>query len=345
MSVPPELNGSDLVRLLDRTVDPQQISKDLVPPPHFGTCSFGTYIPDPAFLSQANAKQHLLKNAHRLTRRSSFFSELRSRVFRTRPTAQGIYLDGGFGVGKTHLLAAFYHETHGQKAYLSFQELMFLVGMIRLTGVVEMLGGLSLLAVDEFELDDPANTRIATNLFRQLLDRGVTIVTTSNTPPGALGEGKFSVVDFARELGELSRRFTTVTLNGNDYRMSHPSGGTEHWFLGSIPTGLVLPQPHLTIAFVELLQILSRVHPVRVRQNISSLRAITLLDVDIIQDQHDALRFVYLVDKLYDNEIEVVASSRVPIEQLFAASYFRGGDTKKFMRATSRLHELTSFEG
>lgn len=40
-----------------------------------------------------------------------------SRMFgggQKQTAAQGIYLDGGFGVGKTHLLASLWHDSRGQ---------------------------------------------------------------------------------------------------------------------------------------------------------------------------------------------------------------------------------------
>ena len=42
----------------------------------------------------------------------------------------GLYLDGGFGVGKTHLLASTWHAAPGPKAYGTFVELTHLVGAL-----------------------------------------------------------------------------------------------------------------------------------------------------------------------------------------------------------------------
>ena len=57
-------------------------------------------------------------------------------------------------------------------------------------------------------------------------------------------------------------------------------------------------------------------------------------------DQAEALRFVVLVDRLYDREIPVVASG-VPVDQVFDADMLRGGYRKKYYRAISRLVALT----
>lgn len=250
----------------------------------------------------------------------------------------GLYLDGGFGVGKTHLLAAAFHAYHGKKAYLSFQELMFYVGLKRLDGAVASLSNLGLLVIDEFELDDPANTRIVTNLLNQLFAKGVHVLTSSNTPPGALGEGKFSVRDFARELGQLTSHFQLVRVDGEDYRMTHPhSSDSSHW----LPVGSEFGPAQLILSFNDLLTTLSGAHPMRIRQSLQGIRSIAITDIQSIEDAHAALRVVYFIDKIYDNDVDLAVSSSIPLHELFQKRYFHGGDTKKFLRALSRLRELT----
>ncbi|MEN9742140.1 MAG: cell division protein ZapE, partial [Actinomycetota bacterium] len=66
---------------------------------------------------------------------------------------RGIYLDGGFGVGKTHLLAALFHEFKGKSAYASFVEYTNLVGALGFEQTVQALSKFNLICIDEFELD------------------------------------------------------------------------------------------------------------------------------------------------------------------------------------------------
>ena len=98
-------------RLVDRVphVEADRLIAELVPPPRFAAESFATYLPDPAQPTQAAAVAGLhafaaQMNAPTPTTRSWF----------RRPAPPegraGIYLDGGFGVGKTHLLASLWHE-------------------------------------------------------------------------------------------------------------------------------------------------------------------------------------------------------------------------------------------
>ena len=91
-------------------------------------------------------------------------------VRKSTPAAGGYYLDGGFGVGKTHLLASLWHDAPGPEAYGTFVEYTRLVGALGFTETVRLLSGHRLLAVDEFELDDPGDTMLMTRLLGQLSD-------------------------------------------------------------------------------------------------------------------------------------------------------------------------------
>lgn len=322
----------------EQPVDLHKLETSFVLPHHFAKATFENYIPDPGFPSQQAARDLVKSYAHDIKREHpGMIGKLFGRKA-VRGLPHGLYLDGGFGVGKTHLLAAAFHVYHGKKAYLSFQELMFYVGLKRLDGAVESLGKLGLLVIDEFELDDPANTRIITNLLNQLFAKGVHVLTSSNTPPGALGEGKFSVHDFSRELGELTSHFTLVRVNGEDYRMTHPHGsGSTRW---SIDEPLA-SKSQVAFEFDELLSILSGAHPMRVRQSLHGIHSIKIVNVRSILDPHHALRLVYFIDKIYDNDVTLSVEASVPLKKLFSRNIFHGGDTKKYLRALSRLEELT----
>ena len=69
-------------------------------------------------------------------------------------------MDGGFGVGKTHLLTSLAHEVtaglgEGSVAYGTFVEYTNLVGALGFLPTVEALATRRLVCIDEFELDDP----------------------------------------------------------------------------------------------------------------------------------------------------------------------------------------------
>ena len=84
------------------------------------------------------------------------------RLFRRRSEPSGppgVYLDGGFGVGKTHLLASLWHEAPAPKAFGTFVGYTHLVGALGFADAVAALSTRSLVCIDEFELDDPGDTR------------------------------------------------------------------------------------------------------------------------------------------------------------------------------------------
>ena len=104
------MNGSGgVAHLVDRhpSVTPERLIAQLIPPPTFSDVSFDTYQPDPAEPSQAAAVQSCLQFCEQaVTRRAG-----KKKLFGRRDVLPGvgIYLDGGFGVGKTHLLASSYY--------------------------------------------------------------------------------------------------------------------------------------------------------------------------------------------------------------------------------------------
>ena len=70
----------------------------------------------------------------------------------------GIYLDGGFGVGKTHLLASSFFANPEPKAFATFGELTQLAGVFGFVECIELLADYVVVCIDEFELDDRGNT-------------------------------------------------------------------------------------------------------------------------------------------------------------------------------------------
>ena len=326
-------------RLVDRSpqVPPEALIAGLVPPPLFGAVRFETYRPDPAELSQATALHELREFAESVDRPAT-----RGRLRRRRASGggpRGVYLDGGFGVGKTHLLASLWHAVPGPKAYATFVELTHLAGALGFAAVVEALGGMRLLAIDEFELDDPGDTVLVSTLLARLAERGVALAATSNTLPDRLGEERFAAEDFLREIQGLAARFTAVRVDGPDYRhRGLPQAPPP------LPSGEVRARaeatPGATLdSFGELTAHLATLHPSRYGALVDGVTAVHLTDVRPAVDQAAALRLVVFADRLYDREIPVLASG-TPFDQLFDPDMLSGGYRKKYRRAISRLVAL-----
>lgn len=310
---------------------PEQLLAGFTPPPHFAMASFDSYLPqDP---SQTAAVLDLQRFA-------ALVAEPRRRSrFRQSQPLRGRYLDGGFGVGKTHLLAALWHAVDVPAAFGTFVGYTNLVGALGFANVVEALSAFRLVCIDEFELDDPGDTVLMSTLCARLVERGVVLAATSNTIPGQLGEGRFAADDFLREIQGLAAHFEVLRIEGQDYRHLQVVAQTNSWSSADVQAAVAgIPGAALD-AFDALLSHLAHVHPSRYRELLRDVSAVGLLDVHTIHDQNDALRLVVLVDRMYDLDIPVYTSG-VNLDALYAPDLLRGGYRKKYYRSLSRLAAL-----
>ncbi len=319
----------------DPRVPTERLVDDLVPPPRFADVSFDSYRPDPAQPSQQEAVDRLREFATTVGAKP----QRRKRFGKRQPEQTGgVYLDGGYGVGKTHLLASLWHEAPGPRLFATFVELTHLVGALGFHDAVEALSSYALVCVDEFELDDPGDTVLVSTLLTRLREAGVSLAATSNTLPGKLGEGRFAAEDFLREIQGLSAHFESLRIDGDDYR---------HRGLPDAP-----PAPDLDTVkraaeqdgasldhFVDLTRHLATVHPSKYGALLDGVSTVCLEDVRTIDDQSVALRLVVLADRMYDRDLAVVASG-VTFDRLFAPPLLEGGYRKKYFRAVSRLVAL-----
>jgi cell division protein ZapE len=337
--------SSGVAHLVDRhpSVTPERLIAQLIPPPTFSDVSFDTYQPDPGEPSQAAAVQSCRQFCEQaVTRRAG-----KKKLFGRRETLPGvgIYLDGGFGVGKTHLLASSYFALSAAStaptAFATFGELTQLAGVFGFVECIELLAEYVVVCIDEFELDDPGNTTLISRLLSQLVERGVSVAATSNTLPEQLGEGRFAAQDFLREINTLASIFSTIRIEGPDYRHRDlppaPEPLTDEEVAGraeGIP-GATLDD------FDALCAHLATMHPSRYLTLIEGVAAVFITGVHTIDDQNVALRLVSLTDRLYDAGVPVVASG-TKLDTIFSQEMLAGGFRKKYLRATSRLLALTA---
>lgn len=328
-------------RLVDRapTISAPEIVAHLVPPRQFRDASVDSYRPDPDYASQGEAVAAVREFTAAWTAPVAGFFRRR----RTPAARPGIYLDGGFGVGKTHLLAALWHIAPGRAKYFgTFIEYTALVGALGYAGAVEQLAGASLICIDEFELDDPGDTRLMSRLLSELVAGGTRVAATSNTPPNALGEGRFAAADFLREIDALAARFRTIRIDGLDYRRRDIEGHALALDPAAFDVAIAAAGSHTTVDdFGSVVDHLASVHPSRYVKLVDGLDAVGLTDVGPLSSQTDALRLVAFVDRLYDGQIPVRATG-TPLDRVFADDMLAGGYRKKYLRAMSRLVALTS---
>ncbi|MFF7337985.1 cell division protein ZapE [Streptomyces sp. NPDC008163] len=327
-------------------VPADRLVAEMVPPPRFDSVRFDTYVPDPNQPSQTEAVRVLSDFAAGLGGAHAMGAGKRKWFGRKAAAApsgpRGVYLDGGYGVGKTHLLASLWHATPAApslKAFGTFVELTNLVGALGFQQTVRTLSGHRLLCIDEFELDDPGDTVLVSSLLSRLVEEGVALAATSNTLPGKLGEGRFAAADFLREIQGLSAHFRPLRIDGEDYRhRGLPEAPAP--FSDEQVTRAAYATPGASLDdFPALLDHLARVHPSRYGALTDGLKAVCLTEVRAVPDQSTALRLVVLADRLYDREVPVLAAG-LPFDRLFSEEMLNGGYRKKYFRAISRLTAL-----
>ncbi|MEU9167443.1 cell division protein ZapE [Streptomyces sp. NPDC048420] len=329
-------------------VPADRLVAEMVPPPRFDSVRFDTYIPDPNQPSQTEAVRILegfaagLGGAHAAGGgKRGFFGFGKPRE-KAPAGPRGVYLDGGYGVGKTHLLASLWHATPAEpslKAFGTFVELTNLVGALGFQKTVQTLSGHRLLCIDEFELDDPGDTVLVSTLLGKLVDAGVALAATSNTLPGKLGEGRFAAADFLREIQGLAARFRPLRIDGEDYRHRGLPEAPAPFADEEVTRAAHATEGASLDTFPQLLVHLAKVHPSRYGALTDGLKAVCLTDVQPVPDQSTALRLVVLADRLYDREVPVLASG-LPFDRLFSEEMLNGGYRKKYFRAISRLTAL-----
>ena len=316
MGLSPELSTEELMR-------------QLTPPPEFSAAHFENYRPDPRFPSQQQALEHAKQ-----------FVTRGKKSFGKAPSNPGIYLDGGFGVGKTHLLASIWHAFPGTKAFGSFLEYTSLVGYLGFAQAIKLFSKYQLICIDEFELDDPGDTMIMSRFLKELEAAGVRFAATSNTPPNALGQGRFAAEDFKREIQGLGERFLMISVDGEDYRHRDSEAESRNLDESEIQDWIgYQPDPFLD-TFDDLLGHLSTLHPTKYRALAKNAGAIAITGLYQLQDQVPALRFVAFIDRMYEQQIPLRTSGSVPATKVFSKTMIDGGYRKKYLRAVSRIGAL-----
>ena len=336
--------STGVVHLTERTpiVTGPEMLASLVPPPQFDSATFDSYRADDAYPSQKAAKETLQRFAGRSepVKKAGLFL----RAPKETPMKPGVYLDGGFGVGKTHLLASVYHAMPSRRKYFgSFIEYTALVGALGYRNTVDLLRGSDLLCIDEFELDDPGDTMVMTRLLGELVASGTKLAATSNTPPNALGEGRFAAQDFLREIHAMSESFETLRIDGVDYRQRAIDGSAvvlDDADYAKAVADAAAAGTASDDAFADVIRHLAQVHPSRYIRLIDGLDLVGLRDVQVLTDQSEALRFVAFVDRVYDAQLPIAATG-ASLDTVFADEMLGGGYRKKYLRAISRLNALT----
>lgn len=337
-----------LISALPARPDPRELVRGFVPPARFAAKSFEEYAPRHPTQESARDRLEALTRSLSNARGEGLGGRIRALVA-GRPRGGGVYLDGGFGVGKTHLLAALWNAAPAPKSYLSFDQLVHFIGLVGLDGARTAFSDRRLIAIDEWELDDPGNLKIALAFLRGAVADGVRLAVTSNTLPLELGAGRFSQKDFRSEIEELAAAFEVIRIEGVDYRHRHfeADPGREYFE----PADDVARNANaaggrvLLVEFPRLLAALEQVHPIRYAALATAISALAVVRLHPVVRLPEALRCVHFIDALYDSGVPLSASSDVPLGELFPPDFLTGPFGKKMSRCLSRMEELLGEAG
>ena len=345
----------------------------------------GELRPDPdqqAAAARLNALQQELEAAP--PRGSTLWKLLR----KAPEPPRGLYMWGGVGRGKSMLMDLFFDTVQvKRKKRAHFHEFMLDVHA-RLAEVRKAEKGdpipplvdslaeeARLLCFDEMVVNNMADAAIMSRLFTGLLDRSVTVVTTSNRAPDELYKDGLNRQLFLPFIDLIKDRLDVLTLDGpTDYRLDR-LGDAQLWHSPNGPDATKA----LSDAFFRLTD-----YPVENRAKVpaedivvqggrtlhvpKSLKGVavfsfkrlcaeargapdylaiarrfhTVIIVGIPllgpENRNEAARFVTLIDALYEYKVKLLASADAEPAQLYPS----GDGAFEFERTVSRLMEMQS---
>lgn len=146
-------------------------------------------------------------------------------------SAQGLYLWGGVGRGKTYLMDTFYDALPGDKKLRAhfhrfMHQLHHDLGALKgvqdplLTIAKKMAGQYQVICFDEFFVSDITDAMLLGTLFEALFKEGVALVATSNIIPDELYKNGLQRVRFLPAIALINKHCQILNVDsGIDYRL------------------------------------------------------------------------------------------------------------------------------
>jgi cell division protein ZapE len=300
----------------------------------------------------------------------------------SRAEVRGLYLWGPVGRGKTFLVDLFFQSLPlPRKLRLHFHRFMGRVHaqLKELEGHSDPLRDVAaafaaqarVFCLDEFFVTDIGDAMILGGLLRHLIERGVTLITTSNIVPRELYRDGLQRARFVPAIELLERHCEIVQLmSAQDYRLRALTAAGVYF----TPLGAAA-ESALQACFERIAPGLRRVEraiaingrdiPVKLRADgviwfefdalcegpravadyielAQSFNTVLISDVPQFTPLRDdaARRFINLIDEFYDHGVNLVLSAAAPVTQLYCGERLRA----EFARTESRLIEMQSAE-
>jgi len=303
-----------------------------------------------------------------------------SAWFHSPKMVKGLYLWGGVGIGKTFMMDCFYQCLPFQeKMRMHFHQFMQLVHheLKKYQGEKDPLQFIAkdissqamLLCFDELFVSDITDAMLLGRLFRALFQRGVCLVTTSNTEPDDLYKNGLQREQFLPAIAMLKENTTVMHIpTVIDYRLRHlkeagifysPLNDTTREKMEKSFASLVGHDPISTAPVMILGRAIhikkqagstvwfdfAEICQVPRSQNdylaiAEKFKTVFISDIPNISPQaKDTIcLFISLVDVFYDARVRLVLSSAEPVGEIYSRGYM----TLEFTRTHSRLLEMQS---
>lgn len=311
----------DAIRnVVRRTHEPQ-----FMLPARFETVSFDSFQISPSNTAQAHTVRQLREVIAEASRSLRFWQKHDPDVPR------GVYMTGPPGIGKTHLLAAAFHDAPEPKLFATFDEFLAAAGTLGMEGLSTFLSRHKLVCIDEVDLDDPANIMLLNSILRVMLAAEPYIIATANARPGGMAGGKYYDDPFTRELGEIAESFSIIELEGEDWRetQSNTPGPEKH------------EERVVSFAWDELGDFLNETHPMYDARWLLEVDTIEIDGIKPLADSDRAIRFVRFIDRVYDRDVRLRATGPVPSpDEILSVIRNEGRFHLHYIRCRSRLTEL-----
>lgn len=135
-----------MLRLSDLPALTRTDAAAFTPPPRFGSVDLAGFRPHTPSQAHAKERVRVFAEACRDPAPARPWWRLPTRRRARDEPLPGLYLDGGFGVGKTHLLAAAYAIAPTRsKRYVAFQQLVHVIGVLGMAAAQQRLANVRLL--------------------------------------------------------------------------------------------------------------------------------------------------------------------------------------------------------